>query len=121
MVLNVAGALLSRDPANAGRLSGYAISSNVHPASRYPPGSTVGTLTVRAVPGHDNYVLYPYGQDYPTSAERCRKMGGRCDVKIEVEFGEGSRTPAFWRFFTTPPLRSFSVPPLQSDLQPVEV
>ena len=99
MVLNVAGALLSRDPANAERLSGDAISSNVHPASRYPPGSTVGTLTVRAVTGHDNYVLYPYEQDYPTSAERCRKMGGRCDVKIEVEFEEDSRTPAFWRFF----------------------
>ena len=99
MVLNVAGALLSMDPANAGRLSGDAISSNVHPASRYPPGSTVGTLTVRAVTGHDNYVLYPYEQDYPTSAERCRKMGRRCDVKVEVEFEEDSRTQAFWRFF----------------------
>ena len=99
MVLNVAGALLGRDPTNAKRLSGEAISSNVHPASRYPPGSTVGTLTVRAIPGHNGYVLYPYEQDYPTSAERCRKMGGRCDVNVEVEFEEDSRTPEFWRFF----------------------
>ena len=98
MVLNVAGALLSRDPANAERLSGEAISSNVHMASRYPPGTAVGTLTLRSVPGHDGYVLYPYEQDYPTSAERCRKMGRRCDVKVEVEFEETSRTQAFWRF-----------------------
>ena len=99
MVLNVAGALLNRDPANAERLSGNAISSNVHPASRYPSGTTVGTLTLRAVPGHDDYVLYPYEQDYPTSAKRCRKMGERCDVRVEVEFEEDSRTKVFWRLF----------------------
>ena len=98
MVLNVAGALLSRDPANAGRLSGEAISSNVHLASRYPPGTTAGTLTMRAIPGRDQYVLYPYDQDYPASAERCRKMGERCDVRIEVQFEEESRTQAFWKF-----------------------
>ena len=98
MVLNVAGALLSRDPANAEKLSGEAISSNVHLASRYPPGTTAGTLTMRAIPGHDQYVLYPYDQDYPASAERCRKMGERCGVRIEVQFEEESRTQAFWRF-----------------------
>ena len=38
MVLNVAGALLSRDPGNAARLSGEAIRSNLHLASRYSPG-----------------------------------------------------------------------------------
>ena len=38
MVLNVAAALLGRDPTNAQKLSGEAISSNVHSASRYPPG-----------------------------------------------------------------------------------
>ena len=101
MVLNVAGALLSRAPANAGRLSGEAISSNVHLASRYPPGTTAGTLTMRAIPGHGQYVLYPYDQDYPASAERCRKMGERCDVRVEVEFEEDSRTQTFWRFLKT--------------------
>ena len=45
LVLNVAGALLSRDPANAERLAGDSLSSNVHPATLYPPGSTAGTLT----------------------------------------------------------------------------
>ena len=59
MVLNVAAALLSRDPANAQRLSGEAIGSNVHLASRHPPGTRAGTLTMRAVPGQEQYVLYP--------------------------------------------------------------
>ena len=98
MVLNVAGALLSRDPANATRLTGEAISSSMHSARRYPPGTTVGSLTLRAVPGHDQYVLYPYARDYPASAERCRKMGERCDVRVEVELDETSRTQSFWRF-----------------------
>ncbi len=98
MVLNVAGALLSRDQENVKRLSGEAISSNVHLASSYPPGTVAGTLTMRGIPDHDQYVLYPYEQDYPTSAERCRKMGERCDVRVEVEFEEDSRTQAFWLF-----------------------
>ena len=70
MVLNVAGALLTRDSMNADRLRGDAVSSNVQPASRYPPGSKAGTLTMRAVPGHDSYVMYPCGRDYPASAGR---------------------------------------------------
>ena len=98
MVLNVARALLSLDPANAARLSGEAISSNLHAASRYPPGTTVGSLTMRAVPDHDEYVLYPYRQDYRASAEHCRKMGGRCGVAVEVDFEQTTRTQAFWRF-----------------------
>ena len=68
MVLKVAAVLISRDPANAERLSGEAISSNVHPASRYAPGIAAGSLTMRAVPGHEEYVLYPYEKDYPASA-----------------------------------------------------
>ena len=98
MVLNVAGALLSRDSANAEKLSGEAISSNVFLASTYPPGTKVGAQTMRAVPGHDQYVLYPYTVNYPESAERCRKMGRRCGVRIEVQFEEESRSQAFWRF-----------------------
>lgn len=97
MVLNVAGALLSRDPENAQKLSGDSISNNLQSASQYPPDTAAGTLTMRAVPGHDQYVLYPYDRDYPTSAERCRKMGQRCSARIEVEFQENVLTPAFWR------------------------
>ena len=98
MVLKVAGVLLSRNPANARRLSGESIRPNVHLAERYPPGTTVGTLTMRAIPGHDQYVLYPYERDYPTSAERCRKIGERCDVRIEVELPRTGLTQAFWEY-----------------------
>ena len=98
MVLNVAAELLHRDPENARRLSGEAISSNLHQAGQYPPGTTVGSLTMRAIPGHETYVLYPYEQDYRASAERCRKMGNRCGVKVAVEFDEGSTSQEFWRF-----------------------
>lgn len=98
MVLNVAAALLSRDPENIRSLSGEAISSNVHTAQKYPPGIAAGSLTMRAVPGHESYVLYPYERDYATSAERCREMGNRCDVSVEVEFEDNSRTGEFWKF-----------------------
>ena len=99
LILDVAAALLSMDPANARKLSGEAISSNLHRADKYPPGSKAGTLIMRAVPRHKEYVLYPYGQDYLTSAERCRDMGKRCGVAIDVEVKDDSRNRAFWRFF----------------------
>ena len=98
MVLNVAAALLSRDLANVRSLSGEAISSNIHPAHRYPPGIAVGTLTMRALPGHKEYVLYPYERDYATSAERCRAMGKLCGVQVEVEFEDNNRIREFWTF-----------------------
>ena len=98
MVLNVAGALLSRDPENVKMLSGEAISSNVHPASRYPPAVAVGAFILRPIPGHGQYVMYPYAQDYPASAQLCRRMGERCQVQVEVDFEEDSRPQAFWRF-----------------------
>ena len=97
MVLNVAGTLLSRDPANAERLSGEAISSNVHPTSRYPAGTRIGTLTMYAIPGHAGYVLWPYAADYRESADRCRKMGSRCGVRVEVEFEQDNQAQSFWR------------------------
>ncbi len=111
MLLSVAAALLSLDPKNAERLSGEAISSNLHLAKRYPAGTTAGTLTMRAVPGHEDYVLYPYRQDYRASADHCRKMGERCGVAVEVEFEEKSRTQAFWRFLK----ESFGGVPGQKD------
>lgn len=52
-----------------------------------------------AVPGHDSYVMYPYGRDYPASAARCRDMGNRCGLLVEVEFPEKpNTTAAFWAF-----------------------
>ena len=53
-------------------------------------------MTLRGVPGHDAYVLWPYPADY---SESCRKMGERCDVAVEVDFEEDNRKKAFWRFF----------------------
>ena len=99
MVLNVAAALLSRDPTNAQRLSGESIRSNVHLAGQYPPDTKAGAYTMRAVPGHDAYVLCPYVKDYPRSAELCRKMGGRCGVTVNVEFEENTRAQEFWKLF----------------------
>ncbi|MCQ3805488.1 MAG: DUF262 domain-containing protein [bacterium] len=98
MVLNVAGALLSHDSDNAERLHGEALSSTLQLASRYRAGSKAGTLTMRAVPGHESYVLYPYRRDFSASAAACREMGNRCGTLVEVEFQD---TPdmgkAFWR------------------------
>lgn len=98
MLLSVAGALLSLDSRNAERLSGEAISSNLHLAERYPPGTKAGTQTMRAVPGHEEYVLYPYRQDYRASAEHCWNMGERCGVVVEVEFEMKNRAKNFWKF-----------------------
>ena len=98
MTLNIAAALLDRDPANAERLSGETITSDLQSATRYPSGSMAGTRTLRAVPGHSEYVLYPYARDYPASAERCQEMGRRCDVRIDVEFDDNNHLQRFWRF-----------------------
>lgn len=98
MVLNVAGALLSHGAANADRLRGEALSRNLQLASRYPPDSKAGALTMRAVPGHDSYVLYPYRRNYPASATACREMGKRCGMQVEVEFPDTpDRSKEFWR------------------------
>ena len=97
MVLNVAGALLTHESTNAEKLSGKAIIPNIHLASVYPPESKVGSLTMRAIPGHEQYVIYPYARDYPTSAKRCRELGRRCGVSIDVEVSEKSEHQAFWR------------------------
>ena len=99
MVLYVAATLLSRDSANAERLSGEALSSNLHRASRYPSGSKAGSLTMRAVPGFGEYVLNPYEQDYRASAKRCQDMGNRCGVQVEVKgIQKETRVQVFWEF-----------------------
>ena len=98
MVLNVTRALLDYDQANVERLSGESLRSNIHLADRYPPGAKVGTQTMHAIPGHSEYVLYPFGKDYQESAKRCQDMGKRCQVKVEVEFDEDYHFQRFWRF-----------------------
>ena len=99
LVLDVAGALLAHDPGNAERLSGPTLSRDLQRATRFPPNSKAGTLTVRAVPGREDLVVYPYGSNYPESAERCRQMGVRCGVDVEVALsGNETGAAAFWRF-----------------------
>ena len=99
MVLRIAGALLSHDSDNAERLRGEALSSDLQLASRYPPDSMAGALTMRAVPGHDSYVLYPYRVDFSASAAACRKMGERCGISVDIEYHDTLETrKAFWRF-----------------------
>ena len=66
--------------------------ANIHPTLR-PARSPCAQS-----PGHEEHVLYPYDQDYATSAERCRKMGERCGVTVIVEFEENTRTQDFWNF-----------------------
>ena len=54
---------------------------------------------MRAVPGHEDHVLNPYERDYPSSANRCREMGERCGVSVEVEgVAQVSRPQIFFRF-----------------------
>ena len=98
MVLNVASSLISHNPENAEILSGEEIIPNIHLASKYPAGSRVGSMTMRAIPGHKQYVMYPYAQNYPVSAKRCQILGKRCGVDVEVEFSEVSECQAFWQF-----------------------
>ena len=97
MVLNVAGALLSLDPGNVEKLSGRGIGSNLHSAERYPPDRWQGARMMRAVTGHHRYVMSPYARHHPASAERCRRMGARCGVSVEVEFDPTSQIQSFWR------------------------
>ena len=97
LVLDVTGALVSYDPGNVVRLSGDTLSRDLQPASRIPPDSKSGTLTFRAVPEREDVVIYPYGSNYLESAERCRQMGARCGVDLEVLFKDENRTAVFWR------------------------
>ena len=102
MVRNVAGALLSLDRRNAERLAGKAIRPNIHPASRYPAGSKVGGSTMQAVPGHEDHVLYSNAAHHPASARRCREMGERCGVRVDVDgVEEVNRRQLFFRFLQT--------------------
>lgn len=98
MVLNVVAELLDLDPQNAVRLSGEELMPNIHSASTYPPGTQAGSLTMRSIPRHERFVMYPYAQDYQASAQRCRRFGERCQLAIEVEFEDRSHAEKFWEF-----------------------
>lgn len=97
MVLNLAGALLNRDPRNADRLQGDSVTVDLQLASDHPPSRN----NLRTVPGHDSYVIYPY-VSFETSPARCRQLGERCGVTVEIEISETpDLTKAFWRYLKT--------------------
>ena len=100
MVLNVVGALLTREPGNAERLSGDALSKDLQSARHYPPGSKAGTLTMRAIPGRRG--LAPRGgldqgavrapSDHPGRPWRGRQ--GRTGRRSVTVSGPRGRQPA---------------------------
>ena len=92
MVLNVVSTLLDRDEANTEKLLGDAVAPNIHPADRPPQHEGL-----TPIPGHTDYVMYPYAQDRRASADRCSNMGKRCGVTVEVA-GVGEGWTPFWRF-----------------------
>lgn len=98
MVLDVAGALLGMDPGNAAKLSGNAISSNIHPATRCRPGARVGSKVMHAVSGHPEWVMSPYKRNWQAHAAFCRRLGDRCGVSVEVKVNTTNPAHAFWEF-----------------------
>ena len=84
MMLNVAGALLSRDAQNADRLRGDAVTKDLQLASRYSPDSKA-RYRLRVVPGHAAYLLC-INKTRKDLAERCQEMGKQCGVLVDVEF-----------------------------------
>ena len=50
---------------------------------------------MRAIPGHPETVLYPYGS-YPEVRARCERFGDRCGVGVEVEI-LADDWGSFWR------------------------
>ena len=98
MVLNVAGTLIAMDKQNVELLSGEALTRDIQLASEIPSDKRVGTLVFKAVPGREDLVLYPYQRNYAESAKRCKKMGQKCSVKVDVEYASDSRAMDFWKF-----------------------
>ena len=97
MILNVVSALLDRDVANAGSLLGTSVSADLLMAADHAADTFVGALKVRQVPGHPEHTLYPYG-NYSTIEKRCREMGKRCGVTVDIETPDNPNR-RFWRRF----------------------
>ena len=96
MVLNVASALLSLSPENVKNLSGNKRSRDVY--STDGDLITVGKHNLREIPKHESYVIYPYDSGIQATAERCREMGERCGIGIQVEFNDRNRRREFWNW-----------------------
>ena len=98
MVLNIASALLSLSPENAQKLSGNKRSRDIFSSKNGP--ITVGEHSLREIPGHKNYIIYPYDSGTRATAKRCQAMGNRCGVKIQVEYNDQNRRREFWSWLS---------------------
>ena len=97
--LNVTAALLDLDPENVERLSGSAITADIHPASRYPAGQKAGAITMLAIPRHPDWVMNAY-RSRENAVEHCRKFAARCRTTLQVHLrSEPGPHEAFWRAF----------------------
>ena len=97
--LNVTAALLDLDPENVKRLSGSAVTADIHPASRYPAGQKAGAITMLAIPRHPDWVMNAY-RSRENAVEHCRKFAARCRTTLEVHMrSEPGPHEAFWRAF----------------------
>lgn len=98
LVLNVTATLLSENLQNRERLSGKAATKNIQPITKYPAGrnSNGTSLTMVRIPGHDQFVLYPYTRDYPSAVELCKSFAARCDLDLEVEYEDRKGYSPFW-------------------------
>lgn len=98
MFLNVTKALLDLDPENCRRLCGSGLSTNIHSAEKYPPGTKIGSNQFRDVPRHPKWVLSPHGSAKGL-AELCIKFGERCGVVVDVKVPKvkpASEIESFW-------------------------
>ena len=51
---------------------------------------------MRAIPGHGEYVLYPYERDLAASIKRCKEMGRRCNLNVDIEVTDAESFRPFW-------------------------
>ncbi len=96
MICNVVSALLSRNSENIHRLQGKEEDTNIKSVSHYP----IVPSKFRTIPGHNEWLIYPYAKNQEAYAARCRKLGERCGVDVEIVIVQDKDKvkKAFWNF-----------------------
>ena len=97
--LHVTAALLDLDPENVKRLSGSAVTADIHPASRYPAGQKAGAITMLAIPRHPDWVMNAY-RSQENAVQHCRRFAVRCGTTLHVQLrSEPAPHERFWTAF----------------------
>ena len=96
LVLQIASSLLSLDSRNREKLSSPPNSSRV-----FETNTQLEKKHYRKIPGHPDSMIYPYTRTWSASVDRCKQMGSRCGVSVEVEFSDDPPRMRFWNFFKT--------------------